>query len=109
MSKGKQLAVLAGTAALMYMYNKQKDAKGTGAHGQYYRSKNGRVYYRDEKGNPVWVTPPSGGIQVPQQEAQVYERAAATGNWNVNAPSKTPATAPMGSPLAPPGPPGPGR
>lgn len=110
MSTEKKLAVIAGTAALIYMYNKQKNAAGTGIHGQYYRSKNGRVYYRDEKGNAIWVTPPSGGIQVPQAEAQAYQRAAATGDWNVKVPSSASAAAPTGRTSAPtglPGPPGP--
>lgn len=82
MSTGKKLAILAGTAALIYMYNKHKNAQGNGAQGKYYRSKNGRVYYRDAKGNAVWVTPPAGGIQVPQDEATYYQQAAQRGNWD---------------------------
>jgi hypothetical protein len=76
MSTGKKLALLGGAAALYYLYKKHQNAKGTGAQGQYYRSKNGRVYYRDSNGNPVWVSPPSQGIQVPADEVQVYERGA---------------------------------
>lgn len=76
MSTGQKLAVLAGAAALYYMYKKHQNAKGTGPQGQYYRSKNGGVYYRDAKGNPVWVQPPAGGIQVPASEAEQYEQGA---------------------------------
>ena len=83
MSTGKKVALLAGAAALIYMYNKHKNAQGTGAQGKYYRSKNGRVYYRDSQGNAIWVTPPAGGIQVPQDEAMRYQRAAANGQWDV--------------------------
>src|SRR5262249_1370268 len=54
------------------LYNKQKNAKGTGPTGQLYRSKNGRVYYRDKEGRAHWVTPPAGGIQVPPNEAPQY-------------------------------------
>ena len=68
----KVVITLAGAAALYYIYNKYKKSKGQGAQGQHYLSKNGRVYYRDAQGNPHWVTPPPGGIQVPQQEAQQY-------------------------------------
>ena len=68
----KVVVTLAGAAALYYIYNKYKNSQGRGAQGQHYLSKNGRVYYRDAQGNPHWVTPPPGGIQVPQQEAQQY-------------------------------------
>ena len=113
MSTSKKVAILAGAAALIYLYNKHKNAKGTGAQGQYYRSKNGRVYYRDAKGNAIWVTPPKEGIQVPIEEAAVYERAAQSGNWNIatSAPARPrpqPTFAPR-APSTPPGPPGPGR
>jgi hypothetical protein len=72
MSTGQKLALLAGAAALYYLYNKQKNARGTGPTGQLYRSKNGRVYYRDKDGRAHWVTPPPGGIRVPADEAQQY-------------------------------------
>ncbi len=84
MSNGKKLAILAGTAALIYLYNKHKNAKGTGEQGQYYRSRNGRIYYRDAKGNAVYVTPPAAGIQVPADVAERYNRAAQTGNYDVD-------------------------
>jgi hypothetical protein len=66
------VAILAGAAAVYYLYNKHKNSKGAGKAGQYYLSKNGRVYYRDQNGKAVWVTPPPAGIQVPQSEAQQY-------------------------------------
>jgi len=83
MSTGQKLAVLAGGAALLYMYNKNKNNQGTGVNGKYYRSKNGRIYYRDAKGNAVYVTPPQGGIQVPADVAERYNRAAQSGNYGL--------------------------
>lgn len=83
MSTGKKLAILAGAAALLYLYNKNKNKKGTGENGQYYRSKNGRIYYRDAKGNAVYVTPPSQGIQVPAEVAEQYNRAAQSGDMSL--------------------------
>jgi hypothetical protein len=71
-NRNKVLITLAGAAALYYLYNRQKNAQGSGAQGQYYLSKNGRVYYRDAQGRPVWVTPPPGGIRVPESEAIPY-------------------------------------
>ncbi|RYG31550.1 hypothetical protein EON81_22640 [bacterium] len=74
MGTGTKVAILAGAAALYYMYNKnkQKRAQGDTSQPQYYLSKNGRVYYRNNTGQAVWVTPPQAGIQVPYQEAQQY-------------------------------------
>ncbi len=76
MSTQKKVALLAGAAAVYYLYKKHQNAKGAGAQGQYYQSKNGRIYYRDAQGNAVYVTPPQGGIQVPYDEAQQYEQGA---------------------------------
>jgi hypothetical protein len=72
LSTGQKVAILGGAAALYYLYNQRKNAQGTGAQGKYYLSKNGRVYYRDAQGRPIWVTPPQGGIRVPEEEAQQY-------------------------------------
>lgn len=74
MSTGTKVALLAGAAALYYMYrkNQEKRAQGDMSQPQYYLSKNGRVYYRDNTGRAHWVTPPQGGIQVPYDEAQQY-------------------------------------
>jgi len=74
LSTKQKVAILAGAAALYYMYNRHKNKQGAGKQGQYYLSKNGRVYYRDQNGNPVWVTPPREGIQVPAEEAEQYSR-----------------------------------
>src|SRR5438270_1323324 len=82
MSTKQKLEVLAGAAALYYLYNKHKNSKGAGPNGQYYRSKNGQIYYRDANGNAIWVTPPAGGIQVPADEADYYRRGAQQGNWD---------------------------
>jgi hypothetical protein len=46
LSTGQKVGItLAGAAALYYLYNQRKNAKGNGAEGKYYLSKNGRVYY----------------------------------------------------------------
>lgn len=70
MSTKQKVLLVAGAAALYYLYNKHKNAQGTGAQGQYYRSKNGRIYYRDKNGQPVWVTEPSQPMQIPADEYQ---------------------------------------
>ena len=73
LSTGQKAAIaLAGAAALAYLYNRHKNAQGTGPEGTYYRSKNGGIYYRDAQGRPHFVTPPAGGIRVPESEAQQY-------------------------------------
>jgi hypothetical protein len=72
LSTGQKVAILGGAAALYYLYNKHKNSQGQGAEGQYYLSKNGRVYYRDAQNRAHWVTPPPGGIQVPEAEARQY-------------------------------------
>ena len=72
-NRNKVLITLAGAAALYYLYNQRKNAKGEGAQGKYYLSKNGRVYYRDAQNRPHWVTPPTQGIQVPESEARQYQ------------------------------------
>ncbi len=85
MSTGTKVAILAGAAALYYMYNKnkQKRAQNVNSEPQYYLSKNGRVYYRDKTGRAHWVTPPAQGIQVPYQEAQQYKQFEGY-NWNTS-------------------------
>jgi len=72
LSTGQKVAILAGAAALYYIYNQHKNKQGQGAQGKYYLSKNGRVYYRDAEGRAHWVTPPPEGIRVPESEAQQY-------------------------------------
>ena len=71
-SNKQKVVILAGAAALYYLYNQNKNKKAAGAEGQYYLSKNGRVYYRDAQKQVHWVTPPSEGIRVPENEAQNY-------------------------------------
>lgn len=72
LSTGQKVAILAGAAALYYLYNQHKDKQEQGPEGQYYLSKNGRVYYRDAQHRVHWVTPPPEGIRVSEQEAQKY-------------------------------------
>lgn len=82
MNTRQKLTLLAGAAALYYMYNrykKQNEAKLQGQNVQYYLSKNGRVYYRDPRNprNVVWVTPPpqqAQTFQVPADEASQYQQ-----------------------------------
>lgn len=69
----QKVVLLAGSAALYYLYNKHKNSQEQGPEGQYYLSKNGRVYYRDAQHRAHWVTPPSEGIQVPEAEARQYQ------------------------------------
>lgn len=71
---GQKVALLAGAAALYYLYNQHKNAPKEGAQGKYYLSKNGRVYYRDAENRAHWVTPPAEGIRVPESEAQQYRQ-----------------------------------
>jgi hypothetical protein len=69
MSNKQKMVMLAGAAALYYMYKKNQNSQQG---PQYYLSKNGRVYYRDAQGRAHWVTPPREGIYVPAQEAYQY-------------------------------------
>jgi len=111
LTKGQKVAILVGAAALYYLYTKHKNAQGEGKTGQYYLSKNGRVYYRDPKNpkNVIWVTPPPGGIQVPADEAQQYSRYQGYDNQQTGEPfGGYGAAGATASPAAggPPGPPG---
>jgi hypothetical protein len=73
MSTSKKVVILAGAAALYYLYKHHKNAaQKEGVDGQYYLSKNGRVYYRDAEHRAHWVTPPPAGITVPESEAAEY-------------------------------------
>ncbi len=74
-SNGQKAVLLVGAAALYYMYKKNKEAHQAGntSEPQYYLSKNGRVYYREQGGRVHWVTPTPGGVQVPSTEASQYE------------------------------------
>jgi hypothetical protein len=71
-STGKKVVLLAGAAALYYMYKHHQASAQTGPDSQYYLSKNGRVYYRDADHRAHWVTPPTEGLRVPESEAAEY-------------------------------------
>lgn len=73
LSNTQKVVILAGAAALYYLYNKHQNSQQEGPEGQYYLSKNGRVYYRDAQHRAHWVTPPPEGIQVPESEAKQYQ------------------------------------
>jgi hypothetical protein len=73
MSTKSKVVILAGAAALYYLYKHHKNAaQAQGEEGQYYLSKNGRVYYRDAEHRAHWVTAPPSGIAVPESEAAEY-------------------------------------
>jgi hypothetical protein len=76
MSTRNKVLLLAGAAAVYYLWQKNKDKPetATGAEGRYYRSRNGRIYFRDAKGQAHWVTPPQQPIQVPADEYERYFR-----------------------------------
>lgn len=82
MSTGKKVALLAGAAALYYIYKKRQAAQQeAGPNGKYFLSKNGRVYYRNLKtGDFQWVSPPRQPIQVPMDEAAQYQEYAGFNN-----------------------------
>jgi len=92
LSTGQKVMLLAGAAALYYMYKKHQGAQGSGPEGQYYRSKNGQIYYRDKSGKPHWVTAPQQPIQVPADE---YQRVTGQnpGNYNGGVMNQAPAGA----------------
>ncbi len=71
-----KVVVLAGAAALYYLYKHHKNAAtdAVGVDGQYYLSRNGRVYYRDAEHRAHWVTPPPDGIRVSADEAAEYQQ-----------------------------------
>lgn len=81
-STKQKLVLLAGAAALYYMYKKHRDANNQPANVQYYLSKNGRVYYRDANHQAHWVTPPPQGIQVPESEAADFREYQGYDNRN---------------------------
>jgi len=75
MSTRKKVVLLAGAAALYWLYKRHQNSQGVGPQGRYYRSRNGRVYYRDARTHQaIWVTPPptSRPIEVPADEYQRY-------------------------------------
>ncbi len=67
MSGKEKVAIVAGAALLYYLYKHHQ--KQNGQEVQYYKSKNGRVYYRDPQTHQVhWVSP----VTVPAAEAADY-------------------------------------
>jgi hypothetical protein len=71
LSTRQKVVLLAGAAALYWLYRRHQNAQGEGPNGHYYRSKNGRIYYRDPQTHQaIWVTPPSQPIAVPAEEYQ---------------------------------------
>lgn len=86
MSTGKKVALLAGAAALYYIYNKRKNKaeSAKGPDGKYFISEStGRVYYRNLKdGSFQWVSPPKQPIRVPIEEARNYQGYAGYNNQN---------------------------
>jgi len=73
MSTGKKVAILAGAAALYYLYKRSQNKNNVAAgERQYYLSKNGRVYYRDENGRAHWVTEAPAPIEVSEDEVRRY-------------------------------------
>ncbi len=73
LSKMQTGVLLVGAAALYYLYQHHKQSQAQGSEGQYYLSRNGRVYYRDAEHRAHYVTPPANGINVPSSEAQQYQ------------------------------------
>jgi len=82
LSTKQKVLLVAGAAALYYMYKKHQNAQGEGPNGRYFLSKNGRVYYRDMKtGQFHWVDPPTQPMQVPADE---YSRVTGQSMDNYN-------------------------
>ncbi len=75
MSTKQKVILLAGAAAVYYLYKKhQAKVKAGQTNVQYYLSKNGRVYYRDPQTHgAIWVTPPKQPIEIPADQAGDYE------------------------------------
>jgi hypothetical protein len=69
MSTKQKVILVAGAAALYWLYKHQKDAQGNSV--QYYQSKNGRIYYRDAEHRAHWVTPPREVTATPEEEREL--------------------------------------
>lgn len=82
MSTSKKVAILAGAAALYYLYKRSQDKKAAASEHQYYLSKNGRVYYRDDKGRAHWVTQAPAPMEVPMDELQRYPELSRYRGYN---------------------------
>jgi len=71
LSTRQKVVLLAGAAALYWLYRHHQNARAEGPNGRYYRSRNGRIYYRDPRTHQaIWVTPPptSQPLAVPADE-----------------------------------------
>lgn len=64
----KTVIVLAGAALAWYLWTHHKDNSGKDI--KYYRAKDGRIYYRDDKHVAIFVTQK----EVPASEAQEYSK-----------------------------------
>jgi len=72
LSTRNKVLLLAGAAALYYLYRRHQNAKAEGVNGKYYRSRNGRIYYRDQNHQVHWVTPPTRPIPVSAEDYYRY-------------------------------------
>ncbi len=81
MSTKQKVVLLAGAAALYYVYRKYQNNKAPSG-VQYYKSEaNGRIYYRDPKTKQaIYVTPPARAIEVPADQAREYQGYAGYNN-----------------------------
>jgi len=69
MTTKQKVILVAGAAALYWLYKHQKDQQGKEV--QYYQSKNGRIYYRDANHQAHWVTPPREVEVTPEEEREL--------------------------------------
>jgi len=94
----QKVILLAGAAALYWLYKRHQNAKGVGANGKYYRSRNGRVYFRDARTRKaIWIDPPptSRPVQVTPEEYRRYVGSLPPG-YDPNADNNQVLTAPPG-------------
>ena len=71
MTTKQKVVLVAGAAALYWLYKHHQDAQGKDV--QYYQSKNGRIYYRDANHQAHWVTPPSQVSVTPEEEQEISQ------------------------------------
>jgi len=75
MSTRKKMVLLAGAAAMYWLYRRHQNSQGVGPQGRYYRSRNGGIYYRDARTHrPIRVQAPPANrpIEVPVDEYRQY-------------------------------------
>jgi len=98
MSTRKKMVLLAGAAAMYWLYKRHQNSQGVGPQGRYYRSRNGGVYYRDARTHrPIWVQPPPTNrpIEVPADEYRQYVGRLPSGYEETNGGNRV-LTAPPG-------------